>query len=254
MYVVKFAFLSIYYTLIPLQLFRLRLALNIATFFTVSGFLAMLAVNLFHCRPIHANWNPDPEQACWTAFSPIPYTVSVMIHVVTDLMIYILPFFLIPILRGPQRASGKRRPFWGLVAIFSLGFLSIATTVGRAAANGVGVSMPTNIALAAAEQMAAILVACSPPLKWLWKSFRYSRREGDQEGGIPFSGTRSSATGKGTIDQKITDNAPEGDSARAILISMDDDTTSNRANATGENVIDKPPAAVKYNEREDMIR
>jgi len=56
------------------------------------------------------------------------------------------------------------------IAVFSLGFLAIAVSVGRIAAN-IDVWMPTLCAWSTSEQAVGIVVACTPPLKWLVKGF-----------------------------------------------------------------------------------
>src|SRR4051794_31855844 len=92
-------------------------------------------------------------------------------HIASDLAIFALPFFLLPSLRASGRITGSS--LGGLIAIFSLGGLCIGCTIGRTISVGLVTSLPLIGAWSAAEQALCIIVACCPPLKWLWLSIRY---------------------------------------------------------------------------------
>src|SRR5205823_14659375 len=83
-FLVKFAFLRLYYRLVIPSMKRLRCCLNAISLITFVTFFLVQGANLFWCIPISQNF--DPVGQCWAFFELKPYFISTFGHVFTDLM------------------------------------------------------------------------------------------------------------------------------------------------------------------------
>ncbi|EPS36688.1 hypothetical protein H072_9742 [Dactylellina haptotyla CBS 200.50] len=164
MYAVKAAMLCFYTRLIPRSMRKTRLCLWITVSMVAIGFIVSTLLDFFLCLPISRNW--DPEGGCssgWTsvAGSVVPY----VFHLLTDIMIYILPFPVIRML--PLPTSQKI----GVGITFALGFLCIFFAVTVIVVGYVSSSATTNWIVAVFEETWCVCVACAPALKSLTSSW-----------------------------------------------------------------------------------
>ena len=98
---------------------------------------------------------------------------SIVSNIVADLMsiapscqadiVFILPFFLVRNLRI------SRRRFWGLVSIFSLGGIAIVISIARVIALAFSATTTQVAVWTALECSMAIIVACCPALRLLFR-------------------------------------------------------------------------------------
>jgi hypothetical protein len=87
--------------------------------------------------------------------------MAVICNIVTDLMIFTLPFPLLVHLRVP------RAQLYGLIFIFSLGLLCIFATIARVIAISLNTTTTQIAVWSSAELATGIMVACSPTLRVL---------------------------------------------------------------------------------------
>ncbi|KAM5387037.1 hypothetical protein ACJZ2D_000330 [Fusarium nematophilum] len=127
LYFCKFAFLATYHQLFPVFMRPLRWALYITMAYCITGYLVSVSVQLFLCWPIEGNWNysTNPDSVCSTDVTPKIFLISWSLHFSANIIIAILPFF---ILRGLQV---KIRVKVGICIVFLLGFIDIAFSLTR---------------------------------------------------------------------------------------------------------------------------
>ncbi|KGO75344.1 hypothetical protein PITC_001980 [Penicillium italicum] len=164
MILAKFSALSLY-----ARLFR-PYPFLLATYI-LMGFLVILGLwttlsGFFFCIPINAFWSPSAEiraTKCLPA-TPVWFT-NAALQTSTDMVILILPMPLLWKLQLPRRQK------WGILVVFSLGIIAIATSVARMYPLSVMVSGGdfTNLNAQAAlwsslEVNVSIICICLPPL------------------------------------------------------------------------------------------
>ncbi|KAK6343761.1 hypothetical protein TWF730_011349 [Orbilia blumenaviensis] len=161
----KVCFLLLYGGLIPPSMRWLRNCLY-ATWVVVGiGFIASMLLMALWCIPVDRNWDVTKlmgeEGRCFAYSSYEPYFTLTAFHIVTDFMIYALPF---PILKS---LSLNRRQHWGVISIFALGGVCIASTIGRTVSIGLVSNIPLVGFWTSFEQMTGLIVVCIPALKVL---------------------------------------------------------------------------------------
>src|SRR4051812_31192663 len=124
LFCLKMSFLLIYLQLFPKTMVRLRRVLFSTIALVVIGYAATIAMLLFWCMPISANWSMNPKTRCLSWAAVPPYFFSTALHLITDLIIFILPFLLLPTLYH----SASRQKLLRIAGMFSLGFLCILCT------------------------------------------------------------------------------------------------------------------------------
>ncbi|KAK6527681.1 hypothetical protein TWF694_004662 [Orbilia ellipsospora] len=182
---VKFSLIALYYTLITVQLPKLRIALHCITAYTVVTIIISLIIYLFWCVPITMNWSVDPEDRKKCTAGQVPYLVPVGFHMSSDFALYLLPFILLKSLsmRLP------RRQFAGVLGLFGLGAICICISIGRIIAGKQEAKVTTVVVWTALEMAAGVIVICLPALKVLLPkrrshqgSIRLSSAQGDSSG------------------------------------------------------------------------
>ncbi|KAF3161897.1 hypothetical protein TWF788_002335 [Orbilia oligospora] len=120
----KVCFLLLYGGLIPPSMKWLRNCLYATWMIVGIGFIASMLLMALWCLPVSRNWDvtmlKGNEGRCFAYSSYEPYFTLTAFHIVTDFMIYALPF---PILKS---LSLNRRQHWGVISIFALGGVCIA--------------------------------------------------------------------------------------------------------------------------------
>ncbi|TDZ67747.1 Pyranose dehydrogenase 3 [Colletotrichum trifolii] len=159
-YIPKLALLAFYHKLIPPTMPLLR-----KFFYGVSGLTLAFAMttcflDTFWCGAnVSVNW--DVKGTCNTFDSKAVFRIDWGMNFISDMLIFIIPF---PLLVGLQL---RWRYIIGLIATFSLGIITIGTSVGRFATVE-SIKAWTNVyVLSMTELAAAIMVVSLPALKSL---------------------------------------------------------------------------------------
>lgn len=159
---IKGAIIGFYYRLIPKKT-KSRLFLHFTTVCTIITLIVILCLNLFLCKPISRNWAlPETEQHCYSSTARPPFAISSVANLATDILIFIVPFSIIPAM-----GSMPRRQLVGLIATFSLGLITMIVFVARAVISAVSGLVAIGGLLSAIECCTAMIVACLPSLKIL---------------------------------------------------------------------------------------
>jgi hypothetical protein len=159
---IKGAIIGFYYRLIPKKT-KSRIFLHFTAICTVITLIVILCLNLFLCRPISRNWVlPEADQHCYSSTARTPFAISSVANLVTDILIFIVPFSIIPAM-----GSMPRRQLVGLIATFSLGIITMVVFVARAVISAVSGIVAIGGLLSAIECCTAMIVACLPSLKIL---------------------------------------------------------------------------------------
>ncbi|KAK6511776.1 hypothetical protein TWF481_000681 [Arthrobotrys musiformis] len=155
--------------------------------FVIAWSIAFIFAYIFECPDPSIAWSLDFPRGCVNL--PALYYSSASINIASDLIILLLP---IPVL---QKLQIDRRRKLALIAIFSVGFVAVAGSVARLWAlwkyqHTVDVSYDAIFILLFShiEITLAIMCACAPALKPLFRSFAtpFGSKVGD-------SGVKSSA-------------------------------------------------------------
>lgn len=179
---IKGALLGFYYRLIPKKT-KSRIFLHVSTGFTCTMLVVIILLNLFLCVPIRLNWDLPPfERQCYSSTSRTPFAISAVANLSTDILIFIVPFAIIP-----SMGSIPRGQLYGLIATFSLGIVTMAVFVARAIIAGISGSIAIGGILSAVECCTAMIVACLPALKALLKVNKLGGGGGLQKRGSEVS-------------------------------------------------------------------
>ncbi|KAK6213324.1 archaeal flagellin N-terminal-like domain-containing protein [Colletotrichum tabaci] len=159
-YFPRMALLAFYFKLIPPTMPILRKVLYGTSGLTLAFAITTCFLDTFWCGPnVSVNW--DLEGSCSTYDSKAVFRIDWGMNIVSDLLIFGIPF---PLLLGLQLS---KRYIIGLAATFSTGIITIGASVGRFATVE-AIKAWTNVyVLSMTEIAAAIIVVSLPALKSL---------------------------------------------------------------------------------------
>ncbi|USP74694.1 hypothetical protein yc1106_01968 [Curvularia clavata] len=124
LYFPKASLVSFYWWLIPAGFRRLRIAIYITTAIVASCFVASILSDTLIAPKISDNWSIENQlSSAWNTFADL--VVNWVLNFVTDLLLFILPFFVVNCLKL------RKRQKLGLVGIFSLGAITMAISLAR---------------------------------------------------------------------------------------------------------------------------
>ncbi|KAH4101213.1 hypothetical protein HBI25_157810 [Parastagonospora nodorum] len=124
LYFPKAAILSFYWWLIPRGFRRLRIALWAGIVYTACACITAFLVDTCVSRPISNNWSiENQELSLWNSVEAV--VVNWSLNFTTDLLVFILPFFIISCLQL------RKRQKFALCGIFSLGLITIVLSLTR---------------------------------------------------------------------------------------------------------------------------
>jgi len=123
-YMAKFSLLALYYQLFVVVFRKLRIALHIVSAYVISAGFTTCCLYLFRCQPIQGNWSLNPN-ACNVLFNVQANDVIWSLNISSDILVFILPFFLL------RHLKFDREQISGLVAMFLLGAITIACSIAR---------------------------------------------------------------------------------------------------------------------------
>ncbi|ORY12946.1 hypothetical protein BCR34DRAFT_281500 [Clohesyomyces aquaticus] len=162
LYLPKASLVTFYWWLIPVGFRRLRLALWIGSTYLACAFLATLLADLLICRPISHNWSIEFQlDSVWNSYTTLLLNWS--LNFSTDLLLFIIPFFIVNCLKL------RRRQKIGLIGVFSLGLITMAISLGRfiVYAADYNIDDASGNAWCTAEMCTAVVVVSLPGLKAL---------------------------------------------------------------------------------------
>ncbi|KAJ0164457.1 hypothetical protein CTA2_949, partial [Colletotrichum tanaceti] len=159
-YFPKLALLAFYFKLIPPTMPILRKVLYGTSGLTLAFAITTCFLDTFWCGPnVAVNW--DLEGACSTYDSKAVFRIDWGMNIVSDLLIFGIPFPLL------LRLQLSKRYVIGLAATFSTGIITIGASIGRFATVE-AIKAWTNVyVLSMTEIAAAIIVVSLPALKSL---------------------------------------------------------------------------------------
>lgn len=179
LWLIKAGILSFYYVVIPRTLPLYRWFLHITAGLCIVTFFMVFFINMFWCDPIWRNWSLDEAEICVASAKEPPFFLTVGSTIITDLLIFFLPFPLL------QNIHLPRRKMVGVIVLFTLGSLTILAAICRVAVIARTANVTEVTAWTAVECSTGIIVACAPALRVL-----LIRRERNPSGGLSKS-TRS---------------------------------------------------------------
>lgn len=159
----KACILAFYYSLVPKVLTRARFALWCITVFLAASVLTTFFGLFVSCIPISTNWSTGSDYCGFSAKATF-FRIHTALDISCDVMIFVLPFFLIHDLQL------KKRQKYTVYGIFSFGAITIAIAIARCITINIS---PLNTPIyiwAAAEHCCSMIVVCLPSLKPLIKS------------------------------------------------------------------------------------
>ncbi|KAF8539693.1 hypothetical protein BDD12DRAFT_837069 [Trichophaea hybrida] len=160
-YLVKAAVVTWFYMITPRTLPRCRIALHIISAVCICSFCLALGFNGLSCFPISRNWSLDVNRLCIASARLATFFTTFGCHLGTDIMIFMYPFSLLRSVHLIQRKQKK----WGIIFLFTLGFLAIISTCARVIAISISATTPVIAICTAIECASNILIACCPALR-----------------------------------------------------------------------------------------
>ncbi|KAL7267456.1 hypothetical protein RUND412_009960 [Rhizina undulata] len=161
----KAAFLAMYYGLVVGLSAGLRWTLYITMAYAGLGYVALMFLSGFICRPFHRNWEYVPN-AC-RIVSAETVLLSTILNVSTDLLIMVLPLLIL------RSFTIRRRDKFAIMFLMSLGMMSITAASVRVfvftkmhLTDSLDLSNARKIELLSVVELAAVFIAaCSPSLR-----------------------------------------------------------------------------------------
>jgi hypothetical protein len=171
--VLKSAFLLQYRRVFPLPTFQ-RIC-DIFLGFLGLWLLAGLVTHFAICQPLHSQWDPKVAESGRSCRARYDFWLAMgIIHLVTDVVIFIMP---LPIIRSLRLVRTFHKCV--LTGVFSIGFLTciisgirLATLHGALIGTDPSWSMSTTLFWSVGETTCAIICLCVPTLRPLlsrWK-------------------------------------------------------------------------------------
>uniref|UniRef100_A0A060TD14 ARAD1D03608p n=1 Tax=Blastobotrys adeninivorans TaxID=409370 RepID=A0A060TD14_BLAAD len=170
---VKFAMIGLYFRIVPSSAKKSYYFLWTTLVCTVVSIVAVILINLLLCQPVSLNWSLVWDNHCYSSTAVTPFAISVVFNIVTDIMIFIVPF---PVLRTLKTLNRKQRI--GLIATFSLGAITIVVCVARVVLLALTGLIALTAVLTAVECFTFLTVASMPAMRVLLKKrpFRNSKK------------------------------------------------------------------------------
>ncbi|ERF68289.1 hypothetical protein EPUS_02745 [Endocarpon pusillum Z07020] len=121
--------MCVFYSRLTDGLAHMKIRIRIGYGLIGATYIATLLSILLGCRPLHKNWqiNPDPGNSCQPAISKIDCLVTVVLNVVTDMYLISIP---LPLLWKAQLSKRRKSLF---LIVFGGGFFVMACGILRCA-------------------------------------------------------------------------------------------------------------------------
>lgn len=163
MWFIKFGILGFYYRLVPKNT-QHRKVLHFVTATLLVTLIVIIFINIFLCQPINKNWSLNSSDKCYSSTSIAPFIFSAMSNIITDVMVFAIPFPLIPTLK-----TIPKRQRIGLIVTFSLGAVTITVFIVRIIIIAISATIAISAILTGVECGTAMIVACLPAFRVLLK-------------------------------------------------------------------------------------
>lgn len=209
-WLVKFTIIGFFYRIIPKNT-RHRMLLHSTTVILIVTLLLVLLLNIFLCNPIRKNWSLSKVDVCYSSTSVLPFVISSVCNFITDIMVFVLPFPLVPKL---TTIPAKQR--YGLIAVFSLGAITILVFLVRTVTIAVSTAIAIAAIFTAIECGTAIVVACLPSFRVFLKTkvkSKIKRIKGNDSG---FGNDDDDDIERGNYDPRLTGNDAKFDTSISL--------------------------------------
>ncbi|KAF2633928.1 hypothetical protein BU25DRAFT_427336 [Macroventuria anomochaeta] len=124
LYFPKVSLVAFYWWLIPLGFRRLRIAVYVGAAYVGCCFIATLLSDTLHAPRISDNWSIENQlNSTWNSY--ITFAINWSMNWSTDLLLFILPFFIVNCLKL------RKRQKIALCGVFSIGLITIAISLAR---------------------------------------------------------------------------------------------------------------------------
>lgn len=124
LYFPKASLVAFYWWLIPVGFRRLRIIVYVSAVYVGCCFIATLLSDTLHSIPLSNNWSVENQLlSTWNSY--ITFAVNWALNWSTDLLLFILPFFVISYLKL------RKQQKIALCGVFSLGLITIAISLAR---------------------------------------------------------------------------------------------------------------------------
>ncbi|KAF5660276.1 archaeal flagellin n-terminal [Fusarium heterosporum] len=245
-YLPKLALLALYFKLIPHTLPILRKFLYLTTGLTATFMLTTCLMDTFWCGAnVSVNW--DLDGTCSTFDSKEVFRIDWALNIVSDLLVFTLPF---PLLFGLQLS---RRYKVGLVAIFASGLITLGASIGRFVTVDTIHAWTNVYVLSMTEIAAAIVVVSLPALKSLLRGF--GLRSSKQDTSNTGSGYNKHSTTASSNFNKLSSGRDHGQlySSTARVAAVAEEDSGSEVELTNlQGIYKSARISVTYQRREDF--
>ncbi|KAI1040665.1 hypothetical protein LB505_012244 [Fusarium chuoi] len=162
-YLSKAALLAVYLQIFPSFMVKRRRFLWVVIAYVATGFVVTILLLSLSCLPIWRNWTLS-DQRCTVETIKINFEISWVLNISADILIFILPWLVIPEL------TLRRRLRYSLYATFLLGVINIVFCVVRfAQIQQYGGDLVITISLVELwsfiDACIGLIIACLPSLR-----------------------------------------------------------------------------------------
>ncbi|KAM5347297.1 hypothetical protein ACJ41O_010302 [Fusarium nematophilum] len=163
-YLCKAALLAVYLQVFPDFMVKRRIFLWVTIGFVAMAYVTTIVMVFCMCLPLERNWAIDPTKACSSASIGIIFQVGWGLHFLGDLLVFILPWLIVPAL------NVKRALRLGIYFTFLLGTINIAFCLVRfitiqRAGEDYSISLSTIVLWSSLDVNIGLVVACLPSLR-----------------------------------------------------------------------------------------
>ncbi|KAF5660138.1 integral membrane protein [Fusarium heterosporum] len=164
LYLCKAALLAVYQQAFPNFMVKRRIFLWMTIWFVALSYVATVLVAFCVCLPIERHWHVGLSTTCSPGTYVITFNVGWVLSFVGDLLVFILPWLIVPGLQV------KRTLRLGIYFTFLLGSVNMAVSLVRfvmifeAAADST-ISLSTIILWSALDVNIGLVIACLPSLR-----------------------------------------------------------------------------------------
>jgi len=124
LYFPKASLIAFYVWLIPAGFVRIRLSVYISAGIMTCCLVSSLLTDLLLAPKISDNWSMENQlKSTWNSYTNL--SVNWALNIATDLLLFVIPFFIIGDLKL------RRRQKLGLIGVFSLGVITMAISLAR---------------------------------------------------------------------------------------------------------------------------
>ncbi|KAI8654457.1 hypothetical protein NCS57_01191100 [Fusarium keratoplasticum] len=163
-YLCKAALLAVYLQVFPEFMVKRRIFLWATILFVVIAYVVTITLIFTICLPLERNWEISVQKSCPGSSYAILFQVGWGLHFLGDLLVFILPWLILPAL------NVKRALRLGIYFTFLLGTINIAVCLVRfiaiqQAGEDYSISLSTIVLWSSLDVNVVLVIACLPSLR-----------------------------------------------------------------------------------------